>query len=86
LMTDDISMNALQGHLAERAQKAWAVGCDLVLHCNGNLQDMLSLASVAPQPTAQTLRRIAQVIANQPKPVPVDIQQLKEEFDALMNE
>jgi hypothetical protein len=41
---------------------------------------------VAPQPTAQTLRRIAQVIANQPKPVPVDIQQLKEEFDALMNE
>ena len=86
LMTDDISMNALQGHLAERAQKAWAVGCDLVLHCNGNLQDMRSLASVAPQPTAQTLRRIAQVIANQPKPVPVDIQQLKEEFDALMNE
>ena len=86
LITDDISMNALQGHLAERAQKAWAVGCDLVLHCNGDLQEMQGLAEVAPQLNAQTQRRITQVIANQPKPVPVDIQQLKEEFDALINE
>jgi beta-N-acetylhexosaminidase len=47
LMTDDISMNALEGDVVARAQKAWAVGCDLVLHCNGNLGEMRLLATIS---------------------------------------
>src|SRR5262249_45498387 len=37
LMSDDISMNALSGTLAERSRAALGAGCDLVLHCNGTL-------------------------------------------------
>src|SRR6185503_10469047 len=35
LMTDDLSMAALSGTVAERSRAALAAGCDLVLHCNG---------------------------------------------------
>ena len=37
LMTDDISMEALSGRVADRAAAAIAAGCDVVLHCNGDL-------------------------------------------------
>ncbi len=40
LMSDDLSMDALSGTLAERARAALAAGCDLVLHCNGTLDEM----------------------------------------------
>ena len=40
LMTDDISMGALSGSIAERTRAALAAGCDLVLHCNGRLDEM----------------------------------------------
>jgi len=40
LMTDDISMQALSGTVAERAEAARTAGCDLVLHCNGDLAEM----------------------------------------------
>lgn len=40
LISDDIDMKALQGPLDERAAKALAAGCDLVLQCNGKLEDM----------------------------------------------
>ena len=35
LMSDDVSMGALSGSLAERTRAALAAGCDVVLHCNG---------------------------------------------------
>src|ERR1700761_6008652 len=37
LMSDDVSMNALAGSLAERTQALFLAGCDVVLHCNGDL-------------------------------------------------
>ena len=40
LMSDDVSMNALSGTLAERSRAALAAGCDVVLHCNGKLDEM----------------------------------------------
>src|SRR5690348_3250905 len=36
LMSDDVSMNALAGSIAERTRAIFAAGCDVVLHCNGN--------------------------------------------------
>ena len=39
-MTDDISMGALTGSIAERSKAAIAAGCDLVLHCNGDMGEM----------------------------------------------
>ena len=86
LMTDDISMNALEGDVVARAQKAWAVGCDLVLHCNGNLGEMRLLAAISENLGDQAMRRVKHMIFKRPKSVSVDIWELKEEFDTLMNE
>jgi beta-N-acetylhexosaminidase len=44
LLTDDLSMKALSGGFAERAQLALAAGCDLVLHCNGVMEEMRQVA------------------------------------------
>ena len=40
LMSDDINMKALNGDLGELAEKVLFAGCDLVLHCSGNLEEM----------------------------------------------
>src|SRR2546430_1630638 len=48
LMSDDLSMNALSGTLAERAHATFAAGCDVVLHCNGSLRERRHLAHACP--------------------------------------
>lgn len=48
LVSDDLSMQALQGDLASRAQAALGAGCDLVLHCTGVLAEMQAIAPVLP--------------------------------------
>lgn len=57
LMSDDISMKALSGSLAQLSQDALAAGCDLVLHCNGKMDEMEQIASVVPPLTADALKR-----------------------------
>ena len=48
LISDDISMKSLKYDLQENAVKALHAGCNLVLHCNGNIKDMFKLAKVIP--------------------------------------
>ena len=48
LMSDDVSMNALSGTIAERSRAAFAAGCDVVLHCNGDFAEMAAVAAEAP--------------------------------------
>lgn len=49
LMSDDVSMGALSGTIAERSHAALAAGCDVVLHCNGDLAEMVQVAGAAPE-------------------------------------
>src|SRR4029079_16582215 len=49
LMSDDVSMKALSGTIAERSRAALAAGCDVVLHCNGDMSEMIAVAGAAPQ-------------------------------------
>jgi beta-N-acetylhexosaminidase len=44
LMTDDLSMKALQGDFGQLARDSLAAGCDLVLHCNGKMEEMTAIA------------------------------------------
>ena len=48
LMSDDISMSALAGDMAARVTDALKAGCDIVLHCNGNMSEMQAVAGVLP--------------------------------------
>jgi beta-N-acetylhexosaminidase len=47
LISDDLSMKALDGDFGSRASEALAAGCDIVLHCNGNMAEMVSVADGA---------------------------------------
>ncbi|MEE3059617.1 MAG: glycoside hydrolase family 3 N-terminal domain-containing protein, partial [Pseudomonadota bacterium] len=64
LMTDDLSMKALSGDFAERTEKALAAGCDIILHCNGDFDEMAAIAGALPPiMTGKTAERAARVEA-----------------------
>ncbi len=44
LISDDLSMNALDGPLSVRTKAALFAGCDVVLHCNGKMDEMREVA------------------------------------------
>lgn len=45
IMSDDLSMKALSGTFAERTKKAYQAGCDIILHCNGDEDEMRDIAT-----------------------------------------
>jgi len=45
LMSDDTSMKALSGDFPSKAAAILAAGCDIVLHCNGDMDEMAGIAS-----------------------------------------
>ena len=57
LMSDDVSMNALAGSIAERTRAIFAAGCDMVLHCNGKLDEMREVAAETPELSGKALQR-----------------------------
>jgi len=63
LMSDDVSMGALSGTIAERSQAALRAGCDVVLHCNGDLAEMAAVASVTPELTGAAAKRADAALA-----------------------
>lgn len=48
LMSDDVSMQALSGDFATRTESIFGAGCDVVLHCNGVMEEMLAVAGQTP--------------------------------------
>ena len=49
LISDDITMKALKYGLTENALKALDAGCNLIMHSNGNIQEMRKLAKIIPK-------------------------------------
>jgi len=72
LMSDDLSMKALDGALSVRARQAQFAGCDLVLHCNGNLDEMRDVASEVKTLDGQSLKRSEQALGHLSAPGPLD--------------
>ena len=58
LFSDDIGMKALTGGFAERANGALDAGCDVVLHCSGNLEEMMAAANGVESMATPAMKRL----------------------------
>ena len=85
LMSDDVSMNALAGSIAERTRAIVDAGCDTVLHCNGKLDEMREVARETPELAGQALDRAKGALASRKPPQAFDRAAGRAELDALMN-
>ncbi len=86
LMTDDISMGALSGDVVTRAVRAISAGCDLVLHCNGDLMEMIEVAAGVPELAGDALRRTDAALAFHRQPAEVDRKSIESRFDFLIGQ
>jgi beta-N-acetylhexosaminidase len=84
LMGDDVSMNALSGSIAERARASLKAGCDLVLHCNGKIDEMRAVASEASELSGEAARRAAAALAVRKSPSAIDLAAARRDFAAMM--
>jgi beta-N-acetylhexosaminidase len=84
LMSDDISMGALSGSLGERTKAASAAGCDMVLHCNGAMPEMLEVATAAPPLHGEAARRAQAALAARKPPAGFEVAAARAQFRKLM--
>jgi len=83
LLSDDLSMEALSGTLAQRAAGAIAAGCDVALHCNGVRDEMEAVVAAAGALTEAAAARAEAALALRVRPDPIDTAALGAEFEAL---
>ena len=86
LLTDDISMGALSGKVESRAASAREAGCDLVLHCSGDLSEMSAIAAAVGEMSSSALRLADIAFSGRKGPLDVDICDFEAEFAALTQE
>ena len=84
LMTDDLSMKALAGDMAERVRRAAEAGCDMMLHCNGNLMEMKAVAEAAGELKGKARMRARNALKQLKKPTKFDKKLAAKELDQLL--
>ncbi len=87
LMSDDISMGALEAvssDMADRVGRTLSAGCDLVLHCNGDLAEMQIVRDTAGEMSELAVSRAYLAVQARRTPIDIDIPALEAEFDSLM--
>jgi beta-N-acetylhexosaminidase len=85
LMSDDVSMNALAGSIAERTRAIVGAGCDMVLHCNGKLDEMREVARQTPELSGKALERAKRALASRQPPQAFDRLAARAELDRLIS-
>lgn len=83
LMTDDLSMKALEGDFAERTRASLAAGCDVVLHCNGDIGEMEAVAGAVSALAGEALRRAGRAEAMRGASATASLDDLDHQFAAL---
>ncbi|MBT3702636.1 MAG: beta-N-acetylhexosaminidase [Alphaproteobacteria bacterium] len=66
LFSDDLSMEALEGAIEDRAAKTLKAGADAALHCNGKLDEMKRIAANAPELSTKSQQRWTRARATLP--------------------
>ena len=69
LMSDDISMKALGGDFGDRSRRIIEAGCDIVLHCNGDMAEMRAVAQVMPELAGEARERCERALSGLTVPV-----------------
>lgn len=85
LVSDDLCMGALGGPVERRAAAALAAGCDLALHCNGDIDEMEAVAAVCPPMTRETRERLERAEAMRRAPRPFDVHEAEDRLAVLMD-
>jgi len=84
LMSDDVGMNALAGSIAERSKALLAAGCDMVLACSGEPEEMHQVARETPELSGKALARAKAALASRQAPKPFDQDAARAELDELI--
>jgi beta-N-acetylhexosaminidase len=84
LLSDDLSMAALQGPMGKRAASALLAGCDVVLHCNGDFGEMKEIAAKMKPLSGDSLRRAEAALAQYRAPSDLDVGKAEAHLSALM--
>jgi beta-N-acetylhexosaminidase len=84
LLTDDLDMQALEGTVPERAERAIAAGCDIALNCWAKMDDMVGIAQRLPTMTGETAARLERALARSGE-ASGDRAQLVAKRDALLD-
>tara|TARA_Y100000590_G_C15623644_1_gene978537 strand:- start:304 stop:1257 length:954 start_codon:yes stop_codon:yes gene_type:complete len=63
IITDDLSMKAIKKDLKTNVLASFNAGCNIVLHCNGNLKEMLIVAKNSPKIDNFILKKTSQLIS-----------------------
>ena len=74
----------LSGSIAERSRAAIAAGCDVVLHCNGEMAEMREVAASVPVLAGEAARRAAAALAARRPAKPIDMAASRAEFSRLV--
>jgi beta-N-acetylhexosaminidase len=83
LMSDDVSMKALSGDFDEKSRAILAAGCDVVLHCNGVMDEMQAVAKGVGALTPEAVSRAGRAMSLLGRADGADEMSLREEFTAL---
>lgn len=84
LMSDDVSMQALSGDFATRTDAILAAGCDVVLHCNGKLEEARAVAERTPALAGKALERAAAALSLRDRHAPAEEATLRADFAACL--
>jgi beta-N-acetylhexosaminidase len=85
LMSDDVSMGALSGSLDQRSRAAIAAGCEIVLHCNGSLDEMEEVAAAVPVLEGKAAARAESALARRQVVRKHDTAELRVEWQSLID-
>jgi beta-N-acetylhexosaminidase len=85
LFSDDIAMSALQGNPADRTRNVIAAGCDAVLHCTGDLTEMMDVAAVAMPLSVKAQTRWTRAMAMRPIPAGLEVEHYANQLAQNLN-
>jgi beta-N-acetylhexosaminidase len=63
-MSDDLCMHAMTGSFAGRASGVLDAGCDVAMHCSGDMAEMVDLAAGVRPMTPEAMQRLDSAMAS----------------------